>query len=119
MGIAPAAWEYIYFIEGAGWIKIGRTRDVTTRLRELQTGSAMHLTPLAVVHGDAGLEQRLHSHFAILRYRGEWFRHIAPLSDVLDAMIATDRSDLATIILLDHLRTPSPIKNPENLQNFR
>jgi hypothetical protein len=71
-----ASDECVYWIqEGAdGPIKIGRTRDVWKRRKELQTGNSRPLNVLATVTGDGQTERALHSTFAHLRLMGEWFR---------------------------------------------
>ena len=62
-----------YFIQAGegGLVKIGRARDVTARMRSLQTGSATRLKLLRVLYADH--ERDLHARFAPLRRHGEWF----------------------------------------------
>ncbi|WP_381805479.1 GIY-YIG nuclease family protein [Streptomyces niveus] len=68
---------YIYAISGTEQpapVKIGKTVEVTRRLRQLQTGSPV---PLRVwwqrETSDPDLESKLHQHFVTQRLSGEWF----------------------------------------------
>jgi hypothetical protein len=66
----------IYFIEnpGDGLIKIGWPRDrPEARLKSLQTGCGAVLRLLRTMPGGLDAESLLHSRFAALRVRGEWF----------------------------------------------
>lgn len=64
----------IYFIgANIGVVKIGFTRCVRTRLQELQTGSPVPLSLLAIAPGGRDKEQEYHSRFAMFRMHGEWF----------------------------------------------
>ena len=71
---------YLYAIKDTvtGLIKLGYSSDPRSRLRELQTGSSSPLHLLyyeSVGSADAHLiEHCLHTDFAHLRVRGEWFR---------------------------------------------
>jgi Meiotically up-regulated gene 113 len=53
--------------------KIGTSRNVSTRLAALQTGSPTQLHVLATAPGGAPLEHALHAHFQDCRLQGEWF----------------------------------------------
>ena len=67
----------VYFIEDGGTasIKIGATRNVANRLRQIQTHTPSTLKLLAEIEIDDAfkIERRLHAVFADLRIRGEWF----------------------------------------------
>lgn len=62
---------YLVRHPGTGLIKIGRTRDIRTRLSALECGAGQALTVLGVIDGD--VERALHRRFANLREHGEWF----------------------------------------------
>jgi hypothetical protein len=79
----------VYFIECAGFVKIGVGWSVRLRLMGLQTGSPLTLRPLGFIlerDQDAAIafERRLHERFAADRHRGEWF----VLTDELRRFIA-------------------------------
>jgi hypothetical protein len=54
-------------------VKIGLTKQIQSRMKSLQTGSASPLSLRWYGRGGALLEQHLHSHFAGIRVSGEWF----------------------------------------------
>ncbi|MGA5873932.1 GIY-YIG nuclease family protein [Streptomyces cinereoruber] len=54
-------------------VKIGWTDNPERRLRNLQTGSPVPLTVLALFEGGAIVERELHHRFADKRRHGEWF----------------------------------------------
>ena len=67
----------IYFIRCEcpdGFIKIGRTRDLATRLSKLQCSSPYDLTVVRVLAGGIVGEAFLRRHFADAHVRGEWYR---------------------------------------------
>lgn len=76
-GIEPEARETaIYFIraaDGTGPIKIGHAEDTAKRLIQLQNGRADPLSLLVAVPGTTDDEKALHSAFAEVRIKGEWF----------------------------------------------
>jgi hypothetical protein len=91
---------YVYFIEGAGHVKIGYAADPETRLLAHQASSPVRLALLAKVPGGGPLERRLHAAFAVDRSHGEWFR----LSDRLRQAIEHVQS---------HRRLPDDLPLPE------
>lgn len=71
----------VYFIQAGlhlGPIKIGLARNVSQRIRELQTGNPARLYLLGLTYARgyeaSRLERELHRRFAPLRLSGEWFR---------------------------------------------
>lgn len=84
---------FVYFIQGQddGPIKIGFTRDVAGRLRQLQTGHHDRLRVLRSMRGDKALEAWLHRRFAAHRLTGEWFTpHRDLLRYIIDNTLADD-----------------------------
>ena len=66
--------EYlVYFIEGAGRIKIGIAKNIEERFRVIQTGSPVPLTLITSIPGGHKLEKELHERFEHLLCHGEWF----------------------------------------------
>jgi hypothetical protein len=55
-------------------IKIGYSKDIKGRIKELQTSVPWPLEVLATTTGDLSREIWLHGKFAHLRMQGEWFR---------------------------------------------
>jgi hypothetical protein len=55
------------------YIKIGRSKNVLQRLKNLQTGTYGQLTIAALEPGGSALEAELHKKFSHLRRQGEWF----------------------------------------------
>jgi hypothetical protein len=71
----------VYFIQesGAGYIKIGTTKNVDARVRDGTTFTPHTLSVLALISGDHRIETTLHKRFAHARIRGEWFRPVPEL----------------------------------------
>jgi hypothetical protein len=69
----------VYFVFGAGLVKIGRSTCIGDRIQELRCGSPVELHLLLVLPGDAETERELHDRFAHLRRHGEWFDYEAEL----------------------------------------
>jgi len=65
----------IYFISNGNRIKIGITKNIKRRLKDLQTGNANNLRLIAEEYSDndAKRELNLHLKFAKDRLVGEWF----------------------------------------------
>lgn len=70
----PKPYECVYVIRQGGYIKIGYTTTLETRLASLRTGSPQPLRIIAVLNGGRRLEATLHGLFAEYRREGEWFR---------------------------------------------
>jgi predicted GIY-YIG superfamily endonuclease len=70
---------FVYFIQqGCGSIKIGVSSDPEKRLKTMQTGTSKQLRLLISVPFESrseafAIERELHSKYAHLRTRGEWF----------------------------------------------
>lgn len=80
--------SYVYFLtDDHGHIKIGKTNDMLTRMKELQTGNPYKLRILLTVgmrneQEAFELEQTLHKEFRKARMEGEWF-HAEPIVEFL------------------------------------
>jgi hypothetical protein len=66
-------FSFVYFIEGAGLTKVGRTIYLASRFGDLSAASPVPLRIVMVFQGGVDLEKRLHLHFAPHRRHGEWF----------------------------------------------
>ena len=65
--------EFVYFIAGAGLIKIGFTTDLDRRLNEIQSLSPVRVWLIHSFPGGYAHERELHRMFAPHRKWGEWF----------------------------------------------
>jgi hypothetical protein len=76
---------FVYFIEGAGLVKIGRSVCPNERLKFLQRGSPVQLTLLAVIEEANGRrEAQLHRKFASYRKHGEWFSYVPEIEKYIN-----------------------------------
>lgn len=78
----PSNGSVVYFIQAidGGPIKIGFTRNLTTRLAALQNSHPERLIVVAAFPGGPAEEGELHHTFRAIRLKGEWY---APSSDLL------------------------------------
>jgi hypothetical protein len=77
----------IYFISGAGLIKIGVTTKVDARLRSLELSSPVELVFLGMYPGTRSDEFALHKRFAHLRRHGEWFNDTEELRAFIEGCV--------------------------------
>jgi hypothetical protein len=66
----------LYFIqmeEAPFYFKIGRTKNVEKRLKQLQTGSGIKLKLIYLFEGLGHKEKELHEQLRLWRQSGEWF----------------------------------------------
>lgn len=76
----------VYFLQRDppnGPIKIGKANSVKSRIKGLRGGCAEHLFVIGTLPGSYELESKMHSRFASLRMKGEWFRHDGKLAAYL------------------------------------
>ena len=80
---------HTYVIEAVGlnMVKIGKAKNVTKRLKQLQTGSPLKLQVLHCF--DLDCEGDLHRHFASHRVNGEWFAKCDYIMEYLRSLSAT------------------------------
>jgi hypothetical protein len=76
----------IYFIECAGRIKIGYTKDVADRIKGLSTGSAHDLRLLCSFEGSVDFERAIHRRLKTRRLRGEWFEDCTEVRELMDLL---------------------------------
>jgi hypothetical protein len=79
---------YVYFIQGAGLIKIGVSLYPQERLEALCLWSPVPLKLLAIVPGGYKLETKLHKMFAAFRVHGEWFYPTRDLIAIIEEYMA-------------------------------
>jgi len=81
----------VYFIREmtSGHVKIGWTQGrPASRLRTLQVAHPHELALLCAIPGDKATERALHTKYAHLRLRGEWFRYEEDLRVLIEEQIA-------------------------------
>lgn len=86
--------QYVYAIEGAGLVKIGRAVAPSFRLATFQSGSPIELKFRGCVVGDHRLERELHERFYEYRRHGEWFSLAGAVAEWVDALELTPRHEL-------------------------
>lgn len=74
---SPRVLTYFVQKESGGPIKIGRAREIASRMNVMQSGSIETLVCIAFIPCD--IERELHEQFSDLRICGEWFRDDARL----------------------------------------
>jgi len=79
---------YLYFFEAPGRIKIGISRKVLARLREV--GKHMDAPPrlIGYIEGSYGLERFLHQKLEAHRLRAEWFSDHPVVRQTIEALMA-------------------------------
>lgn len=84
--------QYVYAIEGAGLVKIGRAVSPSYRMSTLQAGSPVKLKFRGCVLGDHRLERELHDRFSEYRRHGEWFSLVGIVADWVDGLSVEPRT---------------------------
>jgi hypothetical protein len=93
--------------EYPGFVKIGWSKNVDTRLKSLQTSSPLPLTLLGKLAASRRLEKELHLRFEPYRASGEWFRLGYRIEMFLRAAIDEQSEDEdITDIIWRHVLTP-------------
>jgi hypothetical protein len=65
--------SFVYVIESNGIYKIGCTKNVSQRIKIIQTSCPFPIKPLLVINGDETTEKDLHLQFQNKQTHGEWF----------------------------------------------
>jgi T5orf172 domain len=82
----------VYFIAGAGLIKIGVSTNVRARFRAIRNSSPVEVVLLGMVPGGTLEESFLHCSFPHLRRHGEWFEDTPELRQHIERCIAERRA---------------------------
>lgn len=98
----------IYFIyaKSLDRVKIGKTKDVKRRLRELQTAFPERLIILVDVNAPAIDEAYLHRIFENYRASGEWFEFSTPIKCLVIELLKDDGRTLRECLDLDENNCP-------------
>ena len=75
-------WVYFATYDG-GPIKIGLTKDLNKRLRQLNTGTDKDIYYIGAVRGGYTHEKHIHHKFKHLRLKNEWFEKCGELVDFI------------------------------------
>lgn len=94
-GLLDRSRARIYFVAGAGLIKIGVTTDVSTRFRGLCNSSPVPLELLGSYPGTRYDEGDLHEKFAHRRKHGEWFERCAEIENEIERLNLTAQAQTA------------------------
>jgi len=84
--VAVAKESIVYFLGGAGLVKIGLSTTGMSRIQAIRQMSPVFLTLLATIPGDRRVERGIHQRFAALRTHGEWFKLDAQLAAFIQAI---------------------------------
>lgn len=76
----------LYFIQQDKYIKIGYTKNIKTRLSDLQVSSPVKLNVLGLMDGTFEDEAEMHKKFRHLSVNGEWFRYTDELVEFIDSL---------------------------------
>lgn len=71
--LADISRARVYFVAGAGLIKIGISTNIPSRFRAIRNSSPVPVELLGSCPGTTLLEGVLHGKFSHLRKHGEWF----------------------------------------------
>ena len=85
----------LYFIAGAGLIKIGISTNVTSRFRTIRNSSPVPVALVATMPGCTALEGILHSKFDHLRQHGEWFTDDGEIRRFIEGKVKFSNAEYA------------------------
>lgn len=89
-GLWDIARAKLYFLSGAGLIKIGVTTDVDARWRSLRNSSPVALDFLGFCPGTQIDEREFHDRFKHIRRHGEWFDDTPELREAIRIAVNVD-----------------------------
>lgn len=79
------ARDFVYFVTYEnGPIKIGKAKNISNRIKGLQTSIPSKIDLLGVMAGPHNLESSLHKQFSSQRISGEWFEKKDPLVSFIE-----------------------------------
>lgn len=85
----------LYFLAGAGLIKIGITTNLVSRVRAIRNSSPIPLELLAIKPSTGFQEALTHEKFKHLRRHGEWFEDNGEIREWIAVLIGTRQAALA------------------------
>lgn len=116
-----AGWVYLLV---CGWhYKIGKSKNVKSRVSDLQTSSPYKIELVCAVWCDnmASVERELHKEFAEHRTNGEWFDFSSSINidEVFYRYISVAVGQTQIIIILDEKYLPAKLDFTESLLKWR
>lgn len=76
----------VYFMRVGDRMKIGMSKNVRGRAKEIQTGQSEPVEVVYSVKGGRELEKYFHVRFVTEKLHGEWFKYRGPLKAFLDGL---------------------------------
>ena len=104
---------YTYFVRSGDRIKIGISKNVDGRIRDLQTAHGATLALLGVISGN--VEADWHRRFSSLRLLGEWFQLAEPLNEALRDAFGVKIEKIPTRECVHPVRMVKPIIELQDL----
>lgn len=83
---AKPGYTWVYFVECANFIKIGRATNPRLRIGGMQTGCPLPIRFLVAFEGRDFLEKEMQESFSDCHHRGEWFSANDDLYDFIGAI---------------------------------
>jgi hypothetical protein len=84
----------LYFLAGAGLIKIGITTNLTSRIRAIRNSSPVPIEVLAIIRNAGNVEEGfMHGRFADLRRHGEWFEDEGSIREHIERLVRNGRAE--------------------------
>lgn len=66
--------EHLYFIKCNDFVKIGRTDNVKTRVKQIQANCPYEISVIKILKGQGHREKEYHKLYDKYHHRGEWFK---------------------------------------------
>lgn len=88
--------QEVYFLQesGMGAIKIGITRNLTRRVRNMTSNTPHKIEILGSIRADGYFEVQVLHRFAYARISGEWFHPVEELLKYIEELTHFDLADL-------------------------
>lgn len=86
----PKSDSHIYFIECAGFVKIGISTRPQKRLVGIRVSNPFDCQMIGLMKGDAFGEQQIHDFIRSHHHRGEWYRLTDELRGLIDYLLGPD-----------------------------
>ncbi len=88
-------WIYFILALGTGTVKIGQTKNIKSRMKDLSIANSGELILLGKIKAHQSLERKLHKYFKNDHIRGEWFALTDSMIDFIE--IACKRGEIGIL----------------------